>query len=78
LLPGSDADLAIWEPEKRVTYGVAYAHHRTDYNLYENWDLIGYPTQVFLRGTLIVDQQQWLGHPGMGQYLPRQPGFIHF
>ncbi len=37
LLPGSDADLAIWDPELRVDYGVRVARHRTDYNLFEGW-----------------------------------------
>ena len=74
LLPGSDADLVIWDPERRLTYGVAYAHHRTDYNLFEGWELVGFPEKVFLRGQLIVDGEQWLGKPGMGQFLHRQPG----
>lgn len=74
LLPGSDADIAIWDPERRLTYGVAHAQHRTDYNLFEGWELTGYPEKVFLRGKLIVDQERWLGAPGQGRYLHRQPG----
>ncbi len=77
LLPGADADLVIWEPERRLTYGVAHAHHRTDYNLYENWELVGMPEKVFLRGQLIVDGPRWLGHPGMGRFLTRSsPGLV--
>jgi dihydropyrimidinase len=76
LLPGSDADIAIWDPERRFTYGVAHAHHRTDYNLYENWELVGFPEKVFLRGKLIVDGEQWLGRPGAGTYLHRDTGAI--
>lgn len=76
LLPGSDADIVIWDPDKRLTYGHAYAKHRTDYNLYENWELIGYPEKVFLRGNLIVDGDSWNGYPGMGKYLHRSPGMV--
>ena len=76
LLPGSDADIAIWDPDRRLRYGVSYAHHRTDYNLYEDWELVGFPEKVFLRGRLIVDGERWLGKPGMGQYLPRVSGTI--
>jgi dihydropyrimidinase len=71
--PGSDADLVIWDPERRLTYGVARAHHRTDYNLYEGWELKGFPERVYLRGNLIVDGDRWLGRAGMGSFLKRQP-----
>jgi dihydropyrimidinase len=74
LLPGSDADLLVWDPDRRLTYGVAHAYHRTDYNLYENWELVGFPEKVFLRGCLIVEGENWLGKPGMGQFIHRQPG----
>jgi dihydropyrimidinase len=76
LLPGSDADIVLWEPERRLTYGIAYSHHRTDYNLYENWELVGFPEKVFLRGNLIVDGDKWLGRSGMGQYLHRESGLL--
>ena len=71
--PGSDADLSIWDPEKHLIYGVAYAQHRTDYNLFEGWELTGYPEKVLLRGRLIVDEGQWLGKPGLGRYIHRKP-----
>lgn len=76
LLPGSDADIVIWDPERRLTYGVAHAQHRTDYNLYEGWELVGFPEKVFLRGKMIVDGENWLGKPGIGQFIPRQRGEV--
>ena len=72
LVPGADADIVIWDPERRLTYGTAFAQHRTDYNLYEGWELVGYPEKVFLRGHLIVDDGEWHGRAGMGRYLHRQ------
>lgn len=74
LVPGADADLVIWDPDRRITYGVAHSHQRTDYNLYENWELIGFPEKVYLRGKLIVDGEQWLGEPGQGRFIKRRPG----
>ena len=76
LLPGSDADIAIWDPERRVKYGVSLSHQRTDYNLYEGWELVGYPEKVFLRGKLIVDGDRWLGRSGDGQFLKRSAGEV--
>ena len=76
LLAGSDADIVIWDPEKKVTYGVAHAHQRTDYNLYEGWELTGMPEKVFLRGKMIVDGETWLGSAGEGQFLKRGEGEV--
>ncbi len=76
LLPGADADVVIWDPEKKVKYGVAHSHQRTDYNLYEGWELVGYPEKVFLRGKLIVDGKEWKGRAGQGQFLKRAEGMI--
>ncbi|MEJ2447808.1 MAG: amidohydrolase family protein, partial [Anaerolineales bacterium] len=73
LIPGADADIAIWDPDKELDYGVAIAKHRTDYNLYEGWKLQGFPEKVFLRGQCIVDGEQWLGKRGQGQFLAREP-----
>ena len=73
LAPGSDADLVIWDPEKKLKYGVNVAHQRTDYNLYEGWELQGYPEKVFLRGECIVDGEKWLGKRGQGQFIKRKP-----
>ncbi len=74
LLLGSDADVVIWDPEKKVKHGVSLAHQRTDYNLYEGWDLVGMPEKVFLRGQLIVDGDEWKGKAGDGRFLKREQG----
>ncbi len=76
LLPGADADIVIWDPEKKVRYGIAHSHQRTDYNLYEGWELTGYPEKVFLRGKMIVNGEQWLGKAGGGQFLKRGSGEV--
>jgi dihydropyrimidinase len=74
LQPGSDADIVIWDPERQVKYGVAHAQHRTDYNLFEGWELKGYPQVVLLRGQIIVENEEWRGRAGIGRFLHRQPG----
>jgi len=76
LLEGSDADIVIWDAEKKVKYGVAHSHQRTDYNLYEGWELTGYPEKVFLRGKLIVDGDEWKGKRGDGRFLKRGEGEV--
>ncbi|MFA7406453.1 MAG: dihydropyrimidinase [Anaerolineaceae bacterium] len=76
LIPGADADIVLWDPNKELTYGVNVAQHRTDYNLYEDWQLRGFPVVVFLRGQKIVDGENWYGEPGGGRYLNRNEGEI--
>lgn len=71
---GSDADLLIWDPGKKLKYGVKVAQHRTDHNLYEGWQIQGFPEKVFLRGDLIVNEGEWLGRRGMGEFIKRNPG----
>ena len=76
LVPGADADIAIWDHDKELRYGVDVAQHRTDYNLYEGWQLKGFPVMVFLRGQKIVDGGNWCGKPGMGRYLHCHEGEV--
>ena len=71
--PGSDADIAIWDPVKKVNYGVNVAQHRTDYNLYEGMELTGFPVKVMLRGEVIVDNGEWKGKRGGGRFLHCEP-----
>lgn len=73
ILPGSDADLVIWDPNKKVKYGKDVAQHRTDYNLFEGWELTGFPIKVFLRGKMIVDGNNWFGKRGQGEFVKRSP-----
>ncbi len=70
---GSDADLGLWDPNVKKTMSARASHQRTDYNLYEGWELIGAPTKVYLRGHLLVDGDTWHGEPGGGEWLKRSP-----
>jgi dihydropyrimidinase len=72
LAVGSDADIVLWDPQKKIKYGISYSQQRTDYNLYEGRMLTGFPILVFSRGKLIMREGEWFGKPGQGRYLPRQ------
>ncbi len=73
---GSDADIAIWDPNLEVDYGVKTAKHRTDYNLYEGFQLKGYPVIVMQRGTILVDRGEWFGKAGQGRFIKRLSGEV--
>lgn len=70
---GSDADILVWDPNKRHTISASTHHMRCDYNLYEGMEVQGMPVQVYLRGKKLVDGDQWFGVNGGGQYIPRKP-----
>jgi dihydropyrimidinase len=73
IAPGHDADIAIWNMNRERTMGAETGHSAVDYNLYEGMAVRGVPEQVFLRGRLIVDDDRFLGEPGSGRYLHREP-----
>jgi dihydropyrimidinase len=68
---GSDADLVIFDPEKRVTITAETQHSRVDYNLYEGTEVVGTPETVLLRGNVLVEDGELVASPGIGRYVAR-------
>src|SRR3954465_7851155 len=68
---GSDADLVIFDPEKRVTITAANQHSKSDYNLYEGTEVTGSPEVVLLRGHVLVENDELVAKPGVGEYVAR-------
>jgi dihydropyrimidinase len=71
LAVGSDADIVVFDPEKRVTISAASHHSKVDYNLFEGTDVIGSPEVVLLRGNVLVDNGELVASPGIGRYVAR-------
>ncbi len=72
IAPGSDADLVIFDPNKRLTISAANQHQRVDYTPYEGIEVQGVPETVLLRGRVIVRAGEYVGGKGGGQYLFRK------
>ncbi|HEX2574032.1 MAG TPA: dihydropyrimidinase [Polyangia bacterium] len=68
---GADADLVVWDPNKRFELSHKNLHMRADYASYEGKVVTGAPRQVYSRGELIVDNDRFLGKVGRGQFLRR-------
>ena len=68
---GSDADLVVFDPEKRVTISVKNQHSKVDYNLFEGTTVTGSPEVVLLRGQVLVDNDELVASPGIGQFVKR-------
>ena len=71
---GSDADLAIWHPEKKVEVTNATTHDATGYCPYAGMTLTGWPETVIARGEVIVQDGELLAERGRGRFLPRAAG----
>jgi dihydropyrimidinase len=70
---GSDADIVVFDPGRRVTLTNAMMHHGSDYTPYEGYDCVGFPVATYLRGRLIFKGDRVLGPPGAGKHLARAP-----
>jgi dihydropyrimidinase len=71
LLPGADADVVVWDPQRTVSLDQGDLHMRVDYSPYEGRRALGGPRLVFARGELLVDGGEWLGSAGRGHFLRR-------
>jgi len=68
---GSDADLVIFDPDRKHTISAKTHHMRVDYSMFEGIQVTGMPDVVLSRGKVVVDGDQFLGRPGRGEFLRR-------
>ena len=66
---GSDADIAIWDPEKRVVITNDILHHNVDYTPFEGMTVQGWPITVLSRGKVICDNGELLSGTDHGTFL---------
>jgi dihydropyrimidinase len=68
---GSDADIVVFDPEKKVTISAATHHSKSDYNLFEGTEVTGVPEVVLLRGQVLVEDGELVASAGVGQFVQR-------
>jgi len=67
---GSDADIALWDPERAVTISNHLLHHNVDYTPYEGIRVTGWPVLTLSRGAVVQRDGSLTAEPGHGQFLP--------
>ena len=73
IAPGSDADIVIFDPEKKHTLSAKTLHMKVDYNPYEGREITGAAETVLSRGNVILDKGKFVGKAGAGSFLKRNP-----
>ena len=68
---GSDADLAVWDPEREVKITHALMRDGADYTPYEGIEVKGWPVCTMVRGQTIVQGGELVGAQGFGEHLTR-------
>ena len=70
--PGFDADVVIYDPTGRTEIGLHKTHHMNmDHSAWEGFVIDGHVDTVISRGMVVVDDNQFHGRAGHGQYLKR-------
>ncbi|HEY4634821.1 MAG TPA: dihydropyrimidinase [Candidatus Limnocylindrales bacterium] len=73
LTVGADADIVIYDPNRRHTISAATHHMDVDYSCYEGRSVQGGSDIVLSRGTVIVRNGEFTGRKGHGRFIKRAP-----
>jgi dihydropyrimidinase len=68
---GSDADVVVFDPTRKHMISAATHHSKSDYNLFEGTEVTGTPDVVLLRGNVLVENDELVAQPGIGQFVAR-------
>jgi dihydropyrimidinase len=68
---GSDADIVIWDPNAEHILSAESHHMNVDYSMYEGMKIKGAAEKVLSRGNIIIENQEFSGNPGRGNFIKR-------
>jgi dihydropyrimidinase len=71
IAPGSDADIVIFDPEKKTRLSQKTLHMKVDYNPYEGREVVGVTDTVISRGRVVIDGGKFVGRAGAGSFIKR-------
>jgi dihydropyrimidinase len=68
---GSDADIVLFDPDESHIISADTQHSDCDFTLFEGHRVTGRVKKVLLRGELLVDDNDWVGRSGAGEFVAR-------
>jgi dihydropyrimidinase len=72
---GSDADIVLFDPNAERTISAATHHMNVDYSCYEGFTVKGVTRTVLSRGEVVIENGEWKGTTGRGQFIKRGEAF---
>lgn len=67
--PGSDADIVILDPEIEWEVTPEKLHMNVDWTPYDGFKCLGKINTVILRGNILIENGEWVGPCGLGQFI---------
>ena len=64
---GADADIAIWNPDTKITFGANDLHDATGYNPFAGRTVTGWPETVLSRGEVVISDGECIAAKGRGK-----------
>ena len=71
---GSDADIVVWDPDKKVTLNWEEMQTNCDWSPFQGYKLKGYSAYTLSRGKVVAKDGKFVGEEGWGQFVKRRPG----
>jgi dihydropyrimidinase len=68
---GFDADIVLWDPNRREVIRQEILHHGADYTPWEGFEVTGWPVTTLLRGQIVAEGGRIVGAKGAGRILAR-------
>jgi len=72
IIRGADADIVVWDPERKKTISAASQQSAIDYNVFEGFELKGLPRFTLTRGQLAIREDEICTEEGHGRFVPRE------
>jgi dihydropyrimidinase len=70
---GSEADIVVFDPQKKKTISAKTQHSVIDYNVFEGVEVTGLPRFTLSRGDVVYSDGKLEAEPGRGEFVERPP-----
>jgi dihydropyrimidinase len=70
---GADADVVVWDPDRRQALDAGSLHMAVDHSPYSGIVITGWPTLVLSRGRPVARDGAFVGEPAAGRFVSRRP-----